>query len=488
MQRDVPMGEGLQAAGGALRAADGGGGAASQGRTDKAPGRREMNVAVLKTKAEQALSEMFAEAEAELPGSAAIRELRLEAMGRFATLGLPHRRIEAWKYTDLRNVLKEALPLAPRKAARVTPAEVEAALGPLAAVAAHRVVFVDGQYAPDLSDLIADGDVSVASLATLLVSDTSATELLDVSGRDDDAVLALNTAYAADGAVVDIAPDAKLDKPVLIVSVRAAHEPLFVASRNVVRVGEGAAAMVIEVFVTLPKAAKEGQLNAATKVIVGKGSALSHVKCTLEAGGGAHLANWLVELGPEADYRGFHLTAGAGLARNQIAVRFAGEGGKIDLSGAFLGRASEHIDTTLVVDHAVPGCTSRELFKGVLDGHARGIFQGKVIVRPDAQKTDGKQMAQVLMLSPDTEFDSKPELEIYADDVVCGHGSTSADLDEDLLFYCQSRGIPQAAARALLIESFVGEALGKVEREDVRDALAELAGGWLHRAEPAKGD
>ena len=212
------------------------------------------------------------------------------------------------------------------------------------------------------------------------------------------------------------------------------------------------------------------------------------MKCTLESGGGVHLSNWLVDLGADADYRGFHFTAGTALARNQISVLFTGTGGKIDLSGAFLARGNEHIDTTLVVDHAVPQCTSRELFKGVLDGHARGVFQGKVIVRPDAQKTDGKQMAQVLMLSPDTEFDSKPELEIYADDVVCGHGSTSADIDEDLLFYCQSRGIPEAQARALLIESFVGEALEKVEREDVRDALTELARTWLHAVAPAKGN
>ena len=127
----------------------------------------------------------------------------------------------------------------------------------------------------------------------------------------------------------------------------------------------------------------------------------------------------------------------------------------------------------------MPACESRELFKGVLEDEARGIFQGKVIVRPDAQKTDGKQMAQVLMLSPYAEFDSKPELEIYADDVVCGHGSTSADLDEDLLFYCRSRGIPEAEARGLLIESFVGEALAKVEREDVREALTQVARGWL---------
>jgi Fe-S cluster assembly protein SufD len=172
--------------------------------------------------------------------------------------------------------------------------------------------------------------------------------------------------------------------------------------------------------------------------------------------------------------------------RNQIGVAFKGENARIDISGTFLVRENQHIDTTLIVDHAVPRCTSRELFKGVLEDYGRGVFQGKVIVRPNAQKTDGKQMAQVLMLSPYAEFDSKPELEIYADDVVCGHGSTSADLDEDLVFYCRSRGIPEAQARALLIESFIGEAIEKVERDDVRKALAELARQWLAECGSAK--
>jgi len=161
--------------------------------------------------------------------------------------------------------------------------------------------------------------------------------------------------------------------------------------------------------------------------------------------------------------------------RNNLFVTFKGEGAKLDISGAFLGRGAEHVDTTLVVDHAVPGCESRELFKGVLADKAHGVFQGKVIVRPDAQKSDGKQMAQVLMLSQDAEFDSKPELEIHADDVVCGHGSTAAEIDEDLLFYMRSRGIPTAEARALLIESFIVEAIDKVGDERVRAALAGIA-------------
>ncbi|MFA5898507.1 MAG: Fe-S cluster assembly protein SufD [Hyphomicrobium sp.] len=444
-----------------------------------------MNVAVLKTKAEQALSEAFSTASAELPGSSDIRKLRLDAMGRFSALGLPTRRIEAWKYTDLRNVMKDVFP-APIGAANVTTADVEAALGPLASIEAHRVVFIDGRYAPDLSELVADEVVSVASLATLLESDTSASELLDASGRDDDAVLALNTAYAADGAVVDIAPLAALDRPVLLVFVRAAERPSFAAIRNAVRVGEGAIGSIIEAHVTLPGAAKDFQLNVATKVVVGKGAKLSHVKSTIEAGAGTHLSNWITELGPDAEYRGFHFTAGAGLVRNQAGVTFAGEGANLDLSGVFLARHNEHIDTTLIIDHAVPQCVSREQFKGVLEDEARGIFQGKVIVRPDAQKTDGKQMAQVLMLSPNCEFDSKPELEIYADDVVCGHGSTSADLNDDLIFYCRARGIPEHEARSLLIESFIGEALEKIESDDVREALAELGRAWLHRSSPAR--
>jgi Fe-S cluster assembly protein SufD len=197
-----------------------------------------------------------------------------------------------------------------------------------------------------------------------------------------------------------------------------------------------------------------------------------------------HLANWIVTLGEAVNYRGFHMTAGAALARSQIFATYKGQHSKLDMSGVFLGRGSDHIDTTLVVDHAVPHCVSRELFKGVLDDRARGIFQGKVIVRPDAQKSDGKQMAQVLMLSPDAEFDSKPELEIYADDVVCGHGSTAAEIDEDLLFYCRSRGIPEAEARAMLIESFIGEALERVEHEGLREAMAAVALEWL-AAKPA---
>ncbi len=431
-----------------------------------------MTVAATKTKAEQALSQNFEAVAARLPGGRAIAEARKAAIGAFATLGLPHRRIEEWKYTDLRVALKEALPPAVGGSAEVSAQEIDGALETLAALDAYRVVFVDGVHAPDLSSAAGAKGVEITSLAAALAK--SGDGLIREGAPSQEAVIALNTAFMTDGAIVRIAKGAELAKPLLLVFARSSPEGRLVTTRNIVKVAAGARATIIEAHVTLPGAAP-GQANALSEVSLGEGAHLAHLQVTLAGDTASHLATWLATLGEKANYRAFQLTAATGLARSNLFVTFKGEGAKLDISGLFLGRGAEHIDTTLVVDHAVPGCVSRELFKGVLTDRARGVFQGKVIVRPGAQKSDGKQMAQALMLSPDAEFDSKPELEIYADDVICGHGSTAAELDEDLLFYMRARGIPPEEARALLIESFIGEAIDKVEDEGVREAFSSLA-------------
>lgn len=442
-----------------------------------------MTIAVMKTKAEQALTEAFEANAAKLPGSDAVSDARRDAIGKFSASGLPHRRIEEWKYTDLRNVLKDVLPLSVEDGVKVTIADAIVALGELAHLDAHRVTFVNGCYRADLSGLAGAAGIGVAQLAGALRSaPAKVAEGLTALGAADDAVITLNTAFMTDGAIVRIAPEANPAKPLLLVFLRAGAEGQFTVVRNVISAGEASKVTLIEAHVALPGASVEGQVNALTSLTAAKGAQVAHIKVAADLGKAVHLSNWDVTLEADATYRGFQYTSGQSLARNQIAVRYDGEGGKLDLSGAFLVRGREHVDTTLVVDHAVPHCESRELFKGVLDDSGRGIFQGKVIVRPDAQKTDGKQMAQALMLSPDAEFDSKPELEIYADDVVCGHGTTSAELDEDLLFYCKARGIPEKEARALLIESFIGEALDKVEHEGVRSALTAMAREWLNAA------
>jgi Fe-S cluster assembly protein SufD len=432
-----------------------------------------MTVALTRTKAEQAFPQLFEAVAARLPGGAAVAEARKTAIGAFAGLGLPHRRLEAWKYTDLRSALKEALPPALGDATPVTRAEIDAALEGLAALDAHRVVLVNGAYRPELSDASAGG-FDVRPLTSALEAPDRDAAAREAIPPGQDAVIALNAAFMTDGAVVRVADGARHAKPLLLAFVRAGKSPRLVTVRNKLDIGAGAEAAIVEAHIALPGAAA-GQGNVLSQVTIGQGASLAHVKLTLDGAGSTHLASWLATLGAGASYRAFQFTAGTGFVRNHLAARFAGEGGRLDAAGCFMGREAEHIDSTLVIDHAVPGCTSRELFKGVLAGRARGVFQGKVIVRPDAQKTDGKQMAQALMLSEDAEFDSKPELEILADDVICGHGSTAAQLDEDMLFYLRSRGIPLVQARALLIESFVGEAFDGIADEALREALLGIA-------------
>jgi Fe-S cluster assembly protein SufD len=442
-----------------------------------------MTVTVTRTKAEQAYTEIFEAVAAKLPGGRVVADARKAAIGAFAGLGLPHRRIEEWKYTDLRSMVKEAFAPALKRAPDVDQRALERALGPLAALDAVRLVFVDGAYAPALSrtddgqgsgyhfDPLAKGLAEGFAWLTKLVGDTE--------GPKGTAVVALNTAFMTDGALLRIVAGACPARPIHLVFATSGTAKEAVTTRNAVEVGEGAEATILETHLELGAGGK--QVNAMTELTVRDRARVRHVKTTIgavgadTAAGSAHVGTWIVGLGAECQYRAFQLTSGAPLVRSQVWATFAGEGAKLDISGAFLGQGVDHIDTTLVVDHAVPGCESRELFKGVLAGRARGVFQGKVTVRPDAQKTDGKQMAQVLMLSEDAEFDSKPELEIHADDVICGHGSTSAEIDPDMLFYLRSRGIPMAEARALLIESFVGEALDKVEDESVHEALVEFA-------------
>ena len=437
-----------------------------------------MNVTPLRTKAEAQLREQFDAAAPGLPGTGWVKTLRTNAIDAFAAEGLPHRRVEEWKYTDLRERLRDVPAPGAASSRSVSVADLDRALGPLAALDAERIVLVDGVYRADLSKVTAEATViELMSLAAMLQKAPGWLE--SKFAHDSGAVVALNRAFMTDGVMLKVRKGQDPGKPVLLVHARAAGEPGAIAVRDVVSVEAGARLTLIEAHVALDGAARGALVNAVTDVAVADEAACTHIKSLVDGAGTTHLATWTTRLGKDATYRGFQLTASPALARNDINITFAGEGAKLDLSGAFLARGSEHIDTTLVVDHAVPACESRELFKGVLDGRAHGVFQGKIIVRPDAQKTDGKQMSQALMLSPDAQFSSKPELEIYADDVVCGHGATCSEIDGDLMFYCRSRGIPPDVARAMLTESFIGEAVEKIEDEVVREAISTLAIGWL---------
>ena len=428
-----------------------------------------MTVQMLNTKAEQAILKTFEDNAARLPGGAALQELRRAAIGAFASKGLPSRRVEEFKYTDLKAGLKDAFPLAKGGADGKADDIIRSALGALlgAEVETSLIAFADGR------GFSAKGEASFLAEALKTppawISSLMADESLNAS-----ADLLVNSALFTDGALIDVAADAAPEHPLVIVSAAGDRETeAFVALRHVIRVGKGAKVTLVE-FDTTGRASAR-QSSAVTQIEIGDGAEVHHIKVVAARKGSSHLGHWQVALGANATYRPFQLTVGEGLVRNGLNIAFNGQHSTFDFGAASIVHGQGHADSTLVIEHKVPHCTSRELFKTVLDGQARGVFQGKVIVLPDAQKTDGKQMAQALMLSPDAEFDSKPELEIYADDVACGHGSTAAEIDPDLVFYCTSRGIPKPVARALLIESFIGEAIDKIEHDGLREAIGAIA-------------
>ncbi len=436
-----------------------------------------MNVEVrpIRTAAETALAANFAAAKASLPGADGVAALREEAFRRFEAGGLPSRRIEEWKYTDLRALMREAKPLAPLPdaAARRWAAE-SAAL--LASIDARRIVFVDGSFVPELSDLSdLEPGLSIRSMASALeAGDTRVLTRMGPISPTADTAMALNTAFMRDGAVIDVAAGVALARPIHLVFVAARKEASAVFTRSLAMIGKGARAMLVESH----EGSSEQQVNTAMELDVADEAHVDHVKIT--AAGALHVSTMMAAVGAHSRFNEFLFTAGAAVVRNQIFVRFAGTGTIAGIRGASLLKGNQHADTTLLVDHVAEGCTSRETFKSVLDGESRGVFQGKIIVRPGAQKTDAKMATHALLLSDTAESDNKPELEIFADDVQCGHGATSGALDEDLLFYLRARGITQPEAEALLIQAFVGEAVEGIEHAGLRDVLMEQVVKWLN--------
>jgi Fe-S cluster assembly protein SufD len=430
----------------------------------------------IKTAAETALAANFVAARRALPGAGAVAALREDAFARFESDGLPHRRVEEWKYTDLRALMREARPLAGvPDAAAIGRARDAGAL--LASIEARRIVFVDGAFAPELSDLAGlEAGLTIRSLGEALAAgDPQVAAHLGKVVPTNDIAVALNTAFMGDGAVIHVAAGAALARPIHLVFANAGGEPAAVFIRSLVVIERGARAMLVESH----EGSGEHQVNTALELVVGDEAHVDHVKITGAGAGALHISTLMASIGAHARFNEFLFTAGAAVVRNQLFVRFDGEGTIAGIRGASLLKGRQHADTTLVADHAVAGCTSRETFKSVLDQEGRGVFQGKIIVRPHAQQTDAKMATHALLLSDMAEADNKPELEIFADDVQCGHGATSGDLDEDLLFYLKARGIPAKEAEALLIQAFVGEAVEGIEHAGLRDALMDQVAAWL---------
>jgi Fe-S cluster assembly protein SufD len=435
------------------------------------------DVTVIKTAAETALGDVFAAARTRLPGGRAMTAQRDAAFDLFVKEGLPHRRIEEWKYTDLRALMREAKPLAspPGEAAKARAKSAGKLIGD---VEARRLVFVDGAFVAELSDLAAlEQGLTVGSLAAALAAgDPMLAARLGKLAPADDAAVALNTALMGDGAVIRIGAGSTIERPLHLLFV-ASEKPAATFVRSLIVVEKGARAMFIESHEG--PAGCDYQVNAALELFVGDDAHVDHVKIIGEGADALHVSTLAAAIGGKARFNAFTFTAGGAVVRNQIFLSFDGEDTVAGIRGATLIKGRQHADTTLVVNHKARGCQSREVFKSVLDGEAHGVFQGRIIVRRGAQKTDAKMMTQALLLSDRAEADNKPELEIYADDVQCGHGATAGALDDELKFYLMARGIPAAEAEALLIQAFLGEAIEGIEHAGLREALMESAAAWL---------
>jgi Fe-S cluster assembly protein SufD len=439
-----------------------------------------MNVALVRAEAKTgaALSDTFGMARDRLPGTGKVAEARQQAFEAYERSGLPHRRIEDWKYTDLRVLMREVLPLAAAPDA-ASLSRAGAALKLHAIEGARRLVLVDGEFAPNLSDIGSpEKGLGIRTLREALEAGDAAIQAQLFAAVGADPMVALNGALMTDGLVIEVADGAALAQPLHIVHIASGMQPAAMFTRSLVKIGNGASATLVESYIAA-EGASTYQVHDALILAIGDDARLDHVRLIEDSREAFNISSSAVTLGARAHFNTFGMTSGSHVSRYQAVIAVAGEGARVETNGVNLLNGRQHADTTLFLDHAVPNCTSREIFRAVVDDRGHSVFQGRIIVRPKAQKTDAKMMTRALLLSDEAEADNKPELEIFADDVTCGHGATTGALDESLLFYLRARGLSEKEAQALLIQAFVGEAIESIANDTLRELAISAASRWL---------
>ncbi|PJG53481.1 Fe-S cluster assembly protein SufD [Bradyrhizobium forestalis] len=426
---------------------------------------------------ERAIGNVFAAARGRLPGGGLVPQIRASAFEVYERTGLPHRGMEDWKYTDLRALIGGVLPLAPRPDAEaLVRAKVSAER--VSVDQAVKLVLVDGIFAPELSDLgRLKNQVVVRSLREVLENSAPGDMAGLLLSTTSDSAISLNAAMATDGLVITVVDGNAVKRPIQIVHV-ATGVSVSTFTRSYLQLGKGAHAAIVESFVSAERASGY-QANDAIIALVGNEASLSHIRVAAAASDAVNISSAIIAVGAGAKLDLFSMTCGGSISRYQGFIKLAGEGTKVSANGVNLIRDELHADTTMVVDHAVPHCISREKFRAVIDDCGRSVFQGRIVVRPAAQKTDANLTTRALLLSDQAEADSKPELEILADDVTCGHGATSGALDNSLVFYLRARGLSEKDAKMLLIKAFVGESIEEITSENLRDFVTAQAEHWL---------
>ena len=403
-------------------------------------------------------------------GTAWVERMRRLALEQFAASGFPSRHEEEWKYTNVEPLARHRFE-APAHPAAVS-AERLAALGFGADAPEQLLVFVDGHFAPALSRLGAlPGGASVASLAEVLSRAPARVEPYLAGAAPASAFVALNTAFAAEGAFVHVPRGVALEAPIRLLYLSASADAV-THPRTVVVLEDGAQASVLEHY-----AGPDGTVyfsNTVTQAVLGANASLRHYKLQQEGDQAFHVAAIDVRQGRDSRYGSHSLALGGALARTDLGVRFEASGCECALNGLYVAGGSQLTDQHTRIDHLQPQGTSRQFYRGILDGKARGVFAGRVVVHEGAQKTDAHLANHNLLLSRGAEVDTKPQLEIYADDVKCGHGTTVGQLDEEMLFYLRSRGIAADLGGALLTYAFAHDVIGRIELAPLRARMEEI--------------
>ncbi len=415
-----------------------------------------------------------------------LRSLREEAFGRFCDVGFPTTKDEDWRFTNVTPISQRTFNLPQQGEAQLIAKELQQYF---LATAACRAVFVNGRYAPELSEHVQlPAGVQVGSLADAIANDPKTLEahLGRYLDTRRDAFASLNTAFSEDGAFVHIAANTVLEAPIHLLFVSTgSEEPQMVHPRNLLVVERNAQANIVEEHISLG----DGVLfaNAVTEIVAGDNSVVSHHMIERENRKTFHISTLRIQQERNSNVSTHSVLVGGALVRNNVHPVLAGEGGECLINGLFLGDDRQHIDNYMLVEHASPHCASHQFYNGILGGHSHGVFHGRILVHKDAQKTDAKQTNRNLLLSDDAQIDTKPQLEIYADDVKCTHGATIGQIEENALFYLRSRGLDETSAREMLLLAFAGECLVRIKAGPVRKHIERIVHRSLLEARASSG-
>lgn len=411
-------------------------------------------------------------------GPAWLQSLRQQGFARFSETGFPTTHDEDWRFTNVAGISRTEFEPAPR---------VHISLPDLGAFCtgdfACQLVFVNGRFAPGLSRIPELGKVKIGPLAQALASDPASVQkhLGNFLNFRRDAFAALNTAFIEDGAYIHVSRGTVVEQPIycLYVSV-AAEKPFVEHPRNLIVVEENSQASIVEDYVSLGNSGSAASFsNTVTELVAGENAVVSHYMVVRPAADAFNVSTLRIQQARASNVATHSVLLSGALVRNNVHPVLAGEGAECLINGLFMANDRQHMDNYMLVEHASPHCNSRQFYNGVLNGQAHGVFHGRIIVHKDAQKTDAKQTNRNLLLSDDAQIDTKPQLEIYADDVKCTHGATIGQVEENALFYLRSRGLDEAAAKHLLLLAFANECLDRMSSDQVRQHLERLVTEWL---------